>query len=159
MARLSFVTRCATTPPFLNWPLPFSSCRADETLASVCFQVLLLSRCVSRVFVTRTVCKCDFPTATVVVHALSATFQVQSPYDEDLDWKLAAILSPCHVRVSWLSDWLSILEQLFWHCNHTNCCYVTLCDNFFVVVITSCKAFSLTSARSTQQVICNVNFS
>ncbi|XP_024384462.1 uncharacterized protein [Physcomitrium patens] len=31
-------------------------------------------------------------------HALSATY-VQSPYDENLDWKLAATMSPCHVKV------------------------------------------------------------
>lgn len=32
-------------------------------------------------------------------HALSATY-VQSPYDENLDWKLAATMSPCHVKVT-----------------------------------------------------------
>lgn len=39
-------------------------------------------------------------------YALSATY-VQSPYDENLDWKLAATMSPCHVKVSWLQPVLS----------------------------------------------------
>lgn len=31
-------------------------------------------------------------------HALAAKY-VQSPYDENLDWKLSATMSPCHVKV------------------------------------------------------------
>ena len=30
---------------------------------------------------------------------MSATY-VQAPFDENLDWKLAATMSPCHVKVS-----------------------------------------------------------
>lgn len=31
-------------------------------------------------------------------YALAATY-VQSPFDENLDWKLSATMSPCHVKV------------------------------------------------------------
>lgn len=48
-------------------------------------------------------------------YALSAIY-VQSPYDEDLDWKLAATMSPCHVKVSWLySVFLAVIvANIFW---------------------------------------------
>lgn len=31
-------------------------------------------------------------------HALAAKY-VQSPFEENLDWKLSATMSPCHVKV------------------------------------------------------------